>query len=41
LADDSSFADPTAELVFGGVRQNGKETMMRNFRKNYASIARM
>ncbi len=41
LADDASFADPTAELVFGNAPAEGKDAMIAKFRKGYASISRM
>ena len=41
LADCSTFADPTAAYVFGGIIRNGKQEMMKNFRENYTSIELM
>lgn len=38
LADNASFRDGTAELVFGGVIQTGKPAVIKLFRDGYASI---
>lgn len=38
LAEKASFRDGTAELVFGGVIQEGKPAVMKLFREGYASI---
>lgn len=41
LADEASFHDATAELVFGGAIAEGKPAMMTLFREGYAGITRM
>lgn len=41
LADDASFKDPTARLVFGGVGATDKTAMMSLFREGYAAITEM
>jgi ketosteroid isomerase-like protein len=41
LADNASFLDPTADLVFGGAQVDGKAAMMTFFREGYAGITRM
>lgn len=41
LADDASFLDPTATLVFGSVGTQGKVAVMKNFRSAYASLRKM
>ncbi|MGP1281656.1 MAG: nuclear transport factor 2 family protein [Parasphingopyxis sp.] len=41
LADDASFHDATAELVFGGAEAEGKAAMMTLFRDGYEGITRM
>lgn len=41
LAEEGSFADPTAEPIFGKVEHRGKLAVMKNFRDGYASIKRM
>ncbi len=38
MHDSISFADPTAELVFGGKKIEGKENVLKNFKTAYASI---
>ncbi len=41
LAEGASFADPTAELVFGNPQTQGREAIMAKFRKGYAGIKEM
>lgn len=41
LADAGGFADPTAALVFGPVRVDGKAATLKNFREGYAAIRHM
>lgn len=41
LAEQGSFADLTAEPVFGEVKADGKAAMMKNFREGYAGISHM
>ncbi|MEN7538551.1 nuclear transport factor 2 family protein [Aurantiacibacter flavus] len=41
LADNATFRDPTATLVFGGVESVGREAMMERFRLGYAGITHM
>ncbi|GLR13466.1 hypothetical protein GCM10007907_22560 [Chitinimonas prasina] len=41
LADDASFNDPTAALVFGAVGTQGKLAVMQRFRKAYAPLRQM
>ncbi len=41
LADAGSFEDPTATLVFGVVKRDGKQAVMENFREGYAAIRHM
>lgn len=41
LADDASFADPTAELVFGNPPTRGRDAIAAKFRKGYSSISAM
>ena len=41
LADDASFADPTAELIFGNSPTEGKQAIVTKFRQGYASISEM
>lgn len=41
LADNGSFLDGTAELVFGGALADGKPAMMTLFREGYEGITRM
>lgn len=41
LAEDASFEDPTATLVFGGIRSDGRAAMMERFRVGYASLTHM
>ncbi len=41
LADGGGFADPTASLVFGSVRFDGKAATLKNFREGYAAIRHM
>lgn len=41
LADDASFADDTAALIFGRVESDGREAMMKRFREGYASLTHM
>ncbi|WP_427969256.1 nuclear transport factor 2 family protein [Altererythrobacter sp.] len=41
LAEDASFADPTAELLFGNPPTEGRAAIMEKFRKGYASISQM
>lgn len=41
LADDVSFEDPTARLVFGSDLSDGKAAVMENFRTGYAGIKSM
>lgn len=35
MANDYSFEDPTARILFQGLRINGKEQAIENFKKNY------
>lgn len=39
LAENGSFEDPTATLVFGAVAQSGRAAMLKNFRENYGAIS--
>lgn len=41
LAENGSFEDPTAQLVFGQVKHDTKEATMNNFRNGYAGITHM
>lgn len=41
LADNASFSDPTAELVFGNPPTEGRDAMMAKFRTGYAGIEEM
>lgn len=41
LADEASFADPTAALVFGGVVREGKAAVLKTFREGYSTIEQM
>lgn len=41
LAEGSGFADPTATLVFGVVKVEGKAATLKNFREGYAAIRHM
>jgi len=41
LAEQGGFEDPTAALVFGPVRQQGKAATLKNFREGYAAIRHM
>lgn len=41
LADAGGFSDPTAALVFGSVRFDGKVATLKNFREGYAAIQHM
>jgi hypothetical protein len=41
LADDGGFSDPTAALVFGPVRFDGKGAALKNFKEGYAAIEHM
>jgi ketosteroid isomerase-like protein len=41
LADRGTFADPTAELVFGSVASIGKKAVMKRFENGYADIKYM
>ncbi|WP_243919015.1 nuclear transport factor 2 family protein [Novosphingobium beihaiensis] len=41
LDDEASFQDESAELVFGGLRSQGKAAMMKRFREGYASLTHM
>lgn len=41
LAEQGSFEDPTATLVFGPVKQAGKAATLQNFRDGYAAIRHM
>lgn len=41
LVEGSSFQDPTATYVFGGVLSEGREAMMSRFRNGYASLTHM
>ena len=41
IADNASFQDGTAELVFGGVLRQGKPAMMKLFREGYANVQYM
>ena len=41
LADQGGFADPTATLVFGPVKFEGKQATLKNFREGYAAIKHM
>ena len=41
LDEASSFEDPTATYVFGGVKSDGREAMMERFREGYAGITHM
>lgn len=41
LAGNGGFADPTATLVFGPVKHEGKAATLKNFRENYATISHM
>lgn len=41
LAEKGSFEDPTAALVFGPVKQQGKAATLKNFREGYAAIRHM
>lgn len=41
LAEQGSFEDPTAALIFGPVRQQGKAATLKNFREGYAAIRHM
>jgi len=41
LADAGGFEDPTATLVFGSVRFEGKTATLKNFREGYAAIKHM
>ncbi len=38
LAEEASFRDPTAELVFGGRLTSGRDAMMTKFRTGYAGV---
>jgi len=38
LAENASFQDPTAELIFGGRLISGRAGMMSFFRQNYAGL---
>lgn len=41
LADAGGFTDPTAALVFGSVKFEGKAATLKNFREGYAAIKHM
>ncbi len=41
LADNVSFEDPTAEFVFGVVKRQGKESVIKGFNDGYAAIVKM
>lgn len=41
LADEATFRDPTAKLVFGGEGATGKAAMMTMFRQGYSAITDM
>ncbi|MBP7080287.1 MAG: nuclear transport factor 2 family protein [Rhodocyclaceae bacterium] len=41
LADAGGFTDPTAALVFGSVKHEGKASTLKNFREGYAAITHM
>lgn len=41
LAEQGGFEDPTAALVFGPVKQQGKAATLKNFREGYAAIRHM
>lgn len=41
MAENGSFADPTAEQIFGGVSHAGKEAVVDFFRTGYAGITEM
>lgn len=41
LADDASFHDPTATLVFGDIRSETRAAMMERFRVGYAGLTHM
>ena len=41
LAEQASFRDPTATLVFGGVESQGRAAIMERFRVGYAGITHM
>lgn len=41
LAEEGGFSDPTATLVFGVVKFDGKAATMKNFREGYAAITHM
>ena len=38
MHDSISFQDPTAKLVFGGKKVEGKSNVYENFKKSYAAI---
>jgi ketosteroid isomerase-like protein len=41
LADEAAFSDPTAALVFGTVKREGKAATLKNFKEGYAAIRHM
>lgn len=41
LAEGGGFSDPTASMVFGSVKFEGKEATLKNFREGYAAIKHM
>lgn len=41
LADNVSFRDPTAELIFGSPSASNKETLMKQLRQNVVIITKM
>ncbi|MBT9503586.1 MAG: nuclear transport factor 2 family protein [Burkholderiaceae bacterium] len=41
LAEQASFGDPTATLVFGGVQHQGRQAVLKLFRESYAAIVQM
>lgn len=41
MAEEASFTDPTATLVFGPVKASGRESTIKFFQENYAAISHM
>lgn len=41
LGEQASFQDPTAERLFGSVRHQGREAILRLYREGYAAITAM
>lgn len=41
MAEENSFRDDTAALVFGAVKYLGKDNMLKGFREGYASVTHM